>query len=317
MKGVDYSSGHPGGAALAAAGMGFAARYVSHTASKNISLPEATDLAAHGVWTVLVWETAATRAGAGRAAGIADAHDALTQATAAGMPSGRPLYFAVDWDADPGTVDAYFQGVASVLGLARTGAYGGYRVVKHLLDSQLVTWAWQTAAWSAGKWDSRAHIRQPATTVHINGVACDNDTSQTADFGQWMPGNSPEDDVALTTDDIDKVASAVVAKLIAGGGVLETSDITRIYTQDGSVPAARPPYNNADYYQADGKTPNNTSWTAAYTAQTTVEGVRQAVALLQEIKTTLGAVGAGGLADQLAAELAKLDITLNVKESTS
>lgn len=226
--GVDYSAGHPGGAALKAARVRFAARYVSHTASKNITASEATDLSVHGVWTVLVWETTASRAGAGRAAGITDAHDALTQATAAGMPSSRPLYFAVDWDADPTVVDTYFEGVASVLGLDRTGVYGGYKVVKHLLDSKLATWAWQTAAWSGGKWDARAHIRQPATTVHINGVACDNDTAYAADYGQWMPGKSPEVDVALTTDDINKVAAAVVAKLIAGGGVLETSDLTNV-----------------------------------------------------------------------------------------
>lgn len=41
-------------------------------------------------------------------------------------------------------------------------------------------------------------------------------------------GTTEEDDVALTTDDIDKVALATANKLIAGGGVLETGDVTRV-----------------------------------------------------------------------------------------
>lgn len=37
-----------------------------------------------------------------------------------------------------------------------------------------------------------------------------------------------EDDVALTTDDINKIAAATANKLIAGGGVLENSDVARV-----------------------------------------------------------------------------------------
>ncbi|MFD4527864.1 hypothetical protein ACFWP7_28820 [Streptomyces sp. NPDC058470] len=40
-----------------------------------------------------------------------------------------------------------------------------------------------------------------------------------------------EDDVALSTDDINKVANAVAVKLIAGDGVLEDSDLTRVATR--------------------------------------------------------------------------------------
>jgi hypothetical protein len=42
-----------------------------------------------------------------------------------------------------------------------------------------------------------------------------------------LDGNE-EDDVALTTDDINKVALATANKLIAGDGVLENSDVTRV-----------------------------------------------------------------------------------------
>mgnify|MGYP001551982904 CR=1 FL=1 len=200
IPGVDYAWSHPGGAALAAAGMRFACRYLSHDAAKNLTRAEADDLAAHGVSCVVVWETTATRAGAGRAAGVADAQAAEQQARAAGMPSKPPIYFAVDYDAAPGAVVPYFQGVASVIGVGRTGVYGGYTVVKSLLDQGVARWAWQTAAWSQGRWDARAVIRQPATTVRINGVTCDNNTAHATDYGQWTPGRTPsieEDDMQL------------------------------------------------------------------------------------------------------------------------
>ncbi|MFI6252727.1 glycoside hydrolase family 25 protein [Streptomyces sp. NPDC051016] len=60
----------------------------------------------------------------------------------------------------------------------------------------------------------------------------------------WAAGEDTED-MPLTTDDIDKVASAVVARLVAGGGVLETTDITAVasaaaravLTMDGVIKA--------------------------------------------------------------------------------
>lgn len=202
VPGVDYPwPPYPGGVALKAAGKVFACRYLSHdTRGKNLSRAEADDLAAHDVWCVLVWETTANRAGAGRTAGVADAKTAEAQAAAAGMPSGRPIYFAVDYDATPTDVDAYFQGVASVISVARTGVYGGYRVVKHLLDAGLAKWAWQTSAWSGGQWDPRANLRQPLGTLHINGADCDIDTAYTPDYGQWMPGKTPITEDDMTPD---------------------------------------------------------------------------------------------------------------------
>lgn len=41
-----------------------------------------------------------------------------------------------------------------------------------------------------------------------------------------------------------------------------------------ATPAAKPPYHNADYYKADGKTPNNTEWGLRYWMETVVEDVR-------------------------------------------
>lgn len=213
IPGVDYAWSHPGGIALKAAGKKFAARYLSNGASKNLSRSEADDLAEHGISCVVVWESTAKRPLSGRAAGVADAKTAATQATAAGMPASRPIYFAVDFDATKAqmpTVMAYLDGAASVLSRDRTGVYGGYDTVKAALDGGHAHWAWQTRAWSEGRWDSRAHIRQGATET-IGGVSCDLNTALAVDFGQWTPGHVPtlEEDMPITDADADKIAAAV------------------------------------------------------------------------------------------------------------
>lgn len=193
IPGVDYAWSHPGGAALKAAGQRFAARYLSTDTSKNLTKAEAADLAAHGIASVVVWETTAKRALAGKTAGATDAKTASALAAACGMPGDRPIYFAVDFDATPTqqtAINAYLDGAASVIGRARVGIYGGYYPVKRALDADKATWAWQTIAWSGGQWDARAHIRQGAQAT-IGGVDCDLNTATRDDYGQWSPGKAP------------------------------------------------------------------------------------------------------------------------------
>lgn len=113
--------------------------------------------------------------------------------------------------------------------------------------------------------------------------------------GQW----EGEDDMALTDDDVKRVADTVVAKLLAGGGALENSDLDRIWGRD-IIPAARPPYANADF-------PDNPTWTAKYAAQTTVEGVREALARVKEIQAQVETLSVAGVdLDALAAKVAPL-----------
>ncbi|MFR0351777.1 glycoside hydrolase domain-containing protein [Streptomyces sediminimaris] len=196
IPGLDYAWSHPGGAAVKAAGKKFACRYLSPDRSKNLSRAEADDLAAHGVSSVVVWESTAKRPLSGKSAGAEDAKAAAAQAAACGMPSSRPIYFAVDFDATPGqqtAINAYLDGAASVLGRARVGVYGGYYVVKRALDGGHAKWAWQTFAWSGGQWDKRAAIRQ-GKQASIGGVSCDLNTALADDYGQWMPGITPQED---------------------------------------------------------------------------------------------------------------------------
>lgn len=192
MFGVDYSfAPHPSPAALTAAGVGFACRYISADADndgngKNLLPAEAKALLAAGIAVVMVAESYAARMKEGWPAGAADAQHADAVVQALGMP-GVPVYFAADWDAtrpDQAAINAYLDGAASVIGRQRTGIYGGYRPVKRALDAGKAAYAWQTVAWSAGQWDPRAHIRQ-GLAVTIGGVQCDRDQSRRPDFGQW------------------------------------------------------------------------------------------------------------------------------------
>jgi hypothetical protein len=193
--GVDYAWGRPSIASLKSAGVQFACRYLSHdTSGKNLDHAEAVTLSNAGIWVVVVWETTANRALDGHAAGVQDARDADAQAKACGMPADRPIFFAVDWDAqfsDQGPINAYLDGAASVLGKGRTGIYGGYNPVKRALDGGHCAWAWSSYAWSGGKVDPRSHLYQYSNDHTIGGVGLDYDKALTDDYGQWKVGVSP------------------------------------------------------------------------------------------------------------------------------
>lgn len=181
LEGLDYTSMAPSEAK--AKGARFVCRYLSHDSSKNLSPSESKDLARLGIKRVVVWETTANRALDGRDAGRSDAHEAQRQAYACGMPSSRPIYFAIDFDTagNPGAVDAYFDGVKDILGQSRTGAYGGIEAIKHLFDDHRISFGWQTYAWSGSQWDPRAQIQQYDNSNN----AFDKDRSTRTDFGQW------------------------------------------------------------------------------------------------------------------------------------
>lgn len=186
-NGVDYAWARPSLSDLHASGYTFAARYLSYdTSGKNLSHGEADALIANGLDVVVVWETTADRALSGYAGGASDAQAAASQAAGDGMPGSRPIYFAIDFDATSGqqpTLDGYFDGVASVIGRDRTGAYGGYWPIRRLFDNGKIAYGWQTYAWSGGNWDPRAQLRQ--TQNGIWGGGLDADVAVADDFGQW------------------------------------------------------------------------------------------------------------------------------------
>lgn len=162
-------------------GSRFAASYLSLDASKNWTRTMLNNFHAAGLGTVCVWETTATRALAGYAAGETDARLALGQEAALGVPTSKPIYFAVDFDEAPGqagAVASYFRGVDAVLGVSRVGGYGGYWTVSRLFNAGVIRFGWQTSAWSGGHWDPRAQLQQYA---YRN--AYDWDRAMTSAFG--------------------------------------------------------------------------------------------------------------------------------------
>jgi hypothetical protein len=193
IPGVDYAWARPSPAYLEASGYKFAVRYLSfNTTGKNLTKEEADALRAEGIDVVSNWEWRASDALGGFELGAKYAMAAEEQALAAGMPAGRPIYFSVDWDAqesEQAVINDYFDGVASVIGRERTGAYGGYRVIKRLFDANKITWGWQTYAWSAKQWDLRAQLRQVKNG--IEGGTMDKDLGMAADFGQWGAAPAP------------------------------------------------------------------------------------------------------------------------------
>lgn len=135
--------------------------------------------------------------------GVADAQTALRLHGAAGGPASAPIYFSVDEPLDYQTWKSlglkWFQGLNSVLGVGRTGIYGGVNELGWAIADGVVgtsttpgyRWAWQTKAWSAGKRAPGAVLFQREVVTAsdpgalIDGVSVDVDDVLAPDFGQW------------------------------------------------------------------------------------------------------------------------------------
>lgn len=191
---IDYSFWRPADTDLH--GVSGALRYLSHDAKKTTAAAELAVLHKAGVATGLVFEDAAERAAGGAAAGKADGEFCLTRAQALGVPAGRTIYTAADFDvpdyakastsplAKLGPIGAYLTAFAAALASHyEAGAYGGYWLVSRALDAGLVRRGWQTVAWSGGHIDRRAALYQPGTKV-FQGSA-DLDFAGWRDWGQW------------------------------------------------------------------------------------------------------------------------------------
>lgn len=187
--GIDYAWGRPHPAALHAAGVTFAVRYLGGSQSKDLTRVEAENLSHAGIDVVVVWEAAGDAALGGYDAGARDAHRAEAQAKACGMPGGRPIYFAVDFDAaGMGKVEPvleYLRGAVHAIGWQRVGVYAGLGVIEAAQRQRRCKYLWQTLAWSGGAWSPHAQLQQRVNGRRIDGVDVDLDRAVAADFGQW------------------------------------------------------------------------------------------------------------------------------------
>lgn len=166
----------------------FVCRYVSTVGNpKNITHAEVVALRQANINRVIVFETVGDRVLSGKAAGVEDATSAIAQLHSVSLRPDTPVYFAVDFDAQPSqfkVIGEYFTGVASVLSLHRTGCYGGIHIITYLFDNKLIHFGWQTYAWSGGKWDTRAHLQQYQNGEVVAGISCDYDRNIAVDYGQ-------------------------------------------------------------------------------------------------------------------------------------
>jgi hypothetical protein len=192
LFGLDSTSEVPT-AAHRAAGSSFALRYLARETWKVLTADEVRNYRAAGIGVAVVFEDAANNSLLGYGQGKADAEFAANQARALGMPSGRPIFFAVDFDTagSPQRTDSYFDGVAAVLGHKASGPYGGYEVVRHQFDRGF-QWGWQTYAWSGSALDCRAQLYQYSNSHYVGAVGVDFDHAYYDDYGQWGAVSNPD-----------------------------------------------------------------------------------------------------------------------------
>lgn len=191
-------------------------RYFSKDDTKDLHASEVPAYRAAGVLLATVYETTAGRATAGYAAGVADAHDAEAQRKQAGLGADHVHHFAVDKDVPWSAVDLYFKGVISVLGVARTGAYGGFRIIEGAYALG-IRHLWQTLAWSHGQVSRHATLYQSGGTV-LNGSA-DVNHVLAADWGQTpRPTVTPPEEDMFSDADAQHAGEAA-ARIMLGTAV--------------------------------------------------------------------------------------------------
>ncbi len=199
-------------------GMGFVGRYISFDGTHPaLTAEEAQTFHAASMPLVLIWEIDQQRAfqnatlAGEQNLGTQDGSAAQTALQQAGA-FGQVVYFTVDYDVtdsvwnqqlkDANTnqsitigdlVTAYFQGINSVLGAERTGAYGTYTTLHELFAAGRISYGWQQTFnhhWNDPR-EPRAQLRQFAFGYDTDGWgvsgagALDYDRAVNAQYGQW------------------------------------------------------------------------------------------------------------------------------------
>ena len=188
VEGVDYSWARPSPTCLYQNGKRFVFRYLGDDdTGENLRPAERDQLHAAGLRIGLVWQTGKAFMIQGTEdEGLVDANIAKTQARELGQPTNLPIFFSLDVDPNVLTstqwskCENYLEGVHTVLGVARTGVYGGYRAIERLVPTY-AAWGWQTYAWSSFKvggrmmvrWSDKAHLRQYRNDIDVCGGRVD------------------------------------------------------------------------------------------------------------------------------------------------
>lgn len=177
--------------------------------AKPITRPYAQSLAAAGLAIVSNYQygkpggTAPSDFTRGYAGGIADARTAWALHSAAGGGQSAPVFFTVDDDISRETWTnvalPWFRGINSVIGVQRTGVYGGIRTCQWAAADGVIgnsttpgkRWAWQTRSWSGGNVDPGAVLYQRIVSTAstpgpiVGGLEVDVSDALANDVGQW------------------------------------------------------------------------------------------------------------------------------------
>ncbi|MNC28517.1 hypothetical protein D3C76_761440 [compost metagenome] len=226
-------------------GYEFACRYLVPSGWKRLTRPEAEGISAAGLQIVSVYETTASRALGGRAAGLADGAIAAQTALAVGQPPGSRIYFAVDFDASARQMDTviqYIKAAGEASPKFRTGVYGSAAVVEAAMAAKACTGFWQTYAWSKGRKADGIHIYQydngpKGLGQPIHGVNVDLNLSS-GDAGWWntlsaviqQPDSSAGEvnDYMLNKEDANKIIAFIQAAYMASGSPESRKEFHRL-----------------------------------------------------------------------------------------
>ncbi|BAY00245.1 putative twin-arginine translocation pathway [Mycobacteroides stephanolepidis] len=181
----------------------------SFMGAKPITRPYAQALTAAGLVIVSNFQygkpggTAPSDFTRGFAGGVEDARTAWQLHTAAGGGQSAPVFFSVDDDINRDTWNnvalQWFKGINSVLGVQRTGIYGGVNPCQWAAADGVIgnsrspghVWAWQTRSWSRGQVFPGAVLYQRIVSTVSNpgpvvgGLEVDVSDALAQDVGQW------------------------------------------------------------------------------------------------------------------------------------
>lgn len=212
---IDYAMRQIPAADIRAAGYAGVINYVSLSrpgssfGAKPITRPYAESLNAAGLVIVSNYQygkpggTAPSDYTRGYPGGVADARTAWALHTAAGGGQSAPVFFSVDEDISRDTWNTvalpWFRGINSVLGVQRTGVYGGIDVCQWAAADGVIgrsrspgrVWAWQTRAWSGNQVHPAAVLYQRVVSTAsspgplVGGIEVDVNDVLAQDCGQW------------------------------------------------------------------------------------------------------------------------------------
>ena len=212
---IDYAMRQIPAQDIRAAGHAGVINYVSTSrpgssfGAKPITLPYAKSLTAAGLVIVSNYQygkpggTAPSDFTRGYAGGVTDARTAWQLHTAAGGGKSAPIFFSVDDDIDRETWNnvalPWFRAINSVIGVLRTGVYGGIRTCQWAAADGVIgrssspgkVWAWQTRSWSNGQIYPGAVLYQRIIDTASNpgpvvgGIRVDVNDVLAQDCGQW------------------------------------------------------------------------------------------------------------------------------------